>query len=123
MRKVFFAILGLCMIGALCPRPTAANPVNSIDQFNKGYGSCKNSVFRIFEERIKGPQRNFSPNDINVEINPLLEQRLLSNMQSTEQAISSAGTSYVWSVPSKNARGYCDISPGGIPKVTMINPL
>jgi hypothetical protein len=123
MSKIILGLSAISLIGFFSPLPAAhANQIETPQQFKAGATICRNAVYRIFEERIKGAQRGFSPYDITVEVNPVLKDRLATS-PSAMAAVISAGTSYHWTAPSKNSSGYCDISPSGRPKVVMINPL
>lgn len=123
MSNSILRLSAISLIGLLGPLPEAlANQTEISNQFKVGEEICRNAVYRVFEDRFKGPQSSFSPNDITIEINPILKDRLIAS-PSAKLAVSSAGTSYHWTAPSKNSTGYCDISPSSRPKVMMTNPL
>jgi hypothetical protein len=110
----------LAMALALAPAAVQAGPVGTPSnepipaplkaEFDRARELCRNAVYRYYADRPLGPQRNFSIQDIDIKVNPILSKRLLTS-PTTEAAVRSAGTSFIWKVKTKNANGYCDLPP------------
>jgi|GEM_PF-6010441 len=112
MRRLFLLIIAALPVPALAAPATtkAVIPADLEAQVAQGRDHCRKAVYRYYSQIPMGPKRGFSISDVNVEVNPIVLDRL-AKYASAKEAIRSAGISYLWSVEVQNSRGHCDLPP------------
>lgn len=112
MRHILLLFVTAFQVPAFAAPITTNNslPAELQLQITKGRELCQKAIYRIYSQIPMGPKRGFVLNDVTVEVNPIVIERL-AKYASTKDAIRSAGISYLWSVDVLNSRGHCDLPP------------